>query len=264
MSAIKKQLIDEQERLAQIIKRTKQELQNVPEGTLRISKSQGCPQYYHCKKGSSHNGVYLPQKEIELARQLAQKSYNEKILRYAEKTYMKISRLLTDYEDEKLEQIFLSEHPERQKLITPVEATFMQKLEQWIAQPYISKEFSAESPVILTNNGLRVRSKSEKILADYFDSMGLAFKYECPLHLKPFGTIYPDFTFLSERTGKEIYWEHEGMLDNPDYAKSAVKKIELYEMNGILQGENLILTFETSTSVMNTEIIKKLTRRYLL
>lgn len=54
------------------------------------------------------------------------------------------------------------------------------------------------------------------------------------------------------------------MLDNPDYAKSAVKKIELYEMNGILQGENLILTFETSTSVMNTEIIKKLTRRYLL
>lgn len=108
---MKKRLIKEQERLARIIKRTKQELENAPEGTLRIGKSQGHPKYYHCKNGTSHNGVYLPKKEIELARQLAQKSYNEKILRYAEKTYRRITGLLKDYEDDKLEQIFFSEHP---------------------------------------------------------------------------------------------------------------------------------------------------------
>lgn len=28
--------------------------------------------------------------------------------------------------------------------------------------------------------------------------------------------VYPDFTFLSRRTGEEIYWEHEGMMDKPD------------------------------------------------
>ena len=103
---MKKRLIKEQERLARIIKRTKQELENAPERTLCIGKSQGHPQYYHCKNGTSHNGVYLPKKEIELARQLAQKSYNEKILRYAEKTYRRITGLLKDYEDDKLEQIF--------------------------------------------------------------------------------------------------------------------------------------------------------------
>lgn len=109
-----------------------------------------------------------------------------------------------------------------------------------------------------------MRSKSEKILADYFESEGISYKYECPLKLKPYGTIYPDFTFISRKTGQEIYWEHEGMMDNPEYAKNAVQKIELYEKNGLYPGERLILTFETSTNVINTEILKKLTRRYLL
>ena len=66
------------------------------------------------------------------------------------------------------------------------------------------------------------------------------------------------------KTGGEIYWEHEGMMDNPDYAKSAIKKIELYENNGIFPGENLILTFESSASVVNMNVVKELTDRYLL
>ena len=223
----------------------------------------------HCALVAERAGDILKtlgygEKEIELARQLAQKSYNEKILRYAEKTYIKISGLLKDYEDDKMEQILFSEHPERQKLISPVEATFQQKLEYWKSQPYECKAFSEDAPVIMTNKGLRVRSKSEKIMADYFESISLAFKYECPLYLEPYGIIYPDFTFLSRRTGKEVYWEHEGMLDNPEYARSAVKKIELYEMNGIYPGDALILTFETSVSVIRTDIMKNLTKKYLL
>ena len=145
-----------------------------------------------------------------------------------------------------------------------MEETFQQRLEKWISQPYERKGFTDETPVIMINNGLRVRSKSEKIMADYFDSIGLAFKYECPLYLKSYGIIYPDFTFLSRRTGKEMYWEHEGMLDNPEYAKNAVKKIELYETNEIYSGDRLILTFETSTSYINTEVMKNLTGKYLL
>ena len=63
---------------------------------------------------------------------------------------------------------------------------------------------------------------------------------------------------------KEVYWEHEGMLDHPEYARSAVKKIELYEMNGIYPGDTLILTFETSVSVIRTDLMKNLTKKYLL
>ena len=64
--------------------------------------------------------------------------------------------------------------------------------------------------MILTENGERVRSKSEKILADYFYRQNILYKYEKPLYLKGYGTVYPDFTFLSSKTGKEIYWNMRG------------------------------------------------------
>lgn len=201
---------------------------------------------------------------MELVRALAQKSYDEKLLRYTEKTSKQIRRLLESYEDDKIEKIYKAEHNKRKKLIIPIEPTYEQQIEKWMTIPFEGKGFGEGLPVILTNKGIRVRSKSEKILADYFDSLGLAYKYECPLHMKSFGNIYPDFTFLSRRTGKEIYWEHEGMMDNPEYARAAIQKIETYEKNGIFPGENLILTFETSMTPINTELMQINVKKYLI
>lgn len=201
---------------------------------------------------------------MELVRALAQKTYNEKLLRYTEKTSKQIGRLLGNYEDDKVEKIYKAENIKRQRLITPIEATYEQIIEQWVATPFKGKGFSDNMPVILTNKGIRVRSKSEKILADYFDSLGLVYKYECPLYLNNFGNIYPDFTFLSRKTRREIYWEHEGMMDNPEYARTAIQKIETYEKNGIFPGGNLIMTFETSMTPINTELMQMNVKKYLL
>lgn len=251
-------------RLEAITNKVKKELENAPEGTLRLGESQGCTQYYHCKEGAPHNGVYIPKKKMELIRALAQKSYNEKLLRYTEKTTKQLEKLLKSYEDDKIEKIYRAEHLKRQNLIKPVELTYEQKLEKWLEIPFEGKAFAEGAPVILTNSGIRVRSKSEKILADYFDSVGLSYKYECPLYMKNYGNIYPDFTFLSKTTGKEIYWEHEGMMDNPEYARAAIQKIETYGKNGIFCGENLILTFETGMTTINTEMIKLMVQKYFL
>ena len=119
-------------------------------------------------------------------------------------------------------------------------------------------------PIILTENGERVRSKSEKILADYFYRKGIEYKYEYPLYLNGVGTVYPDFTFLSPQTGEEIYWEHNGMVDDPGYARKMVRKIQEYEKNGIFPGERLILTYETEQTILNTQKIEQLVNRYLL
>ena len=75
--------------------------------------------------------------------------------------------------------------------------------------------------------------------------------------------MYPDFTFLSRKTGEEIYWEHEGMMDKQEYARTAVQKIESYEINNIYPGDRLILTFETEHSILNAKIIESLADRYL-
>ena len=109
-----------------------------------------------------------------------------------------------------------------------------------------------------------MRSKSEKILSDYFYRKNIPYKYEKPLLLKGYGIVYPDFTFLSKRTRKEIYWEHEGRMDDPEYARTAIKKIQTYEDNGIYVGDRLILTFETETTILNTKDIERNVRRYLI
>ena len=160
--------------------------------------------------------------------------------------------------------VYWKEHIEKQKRIRPVETIWKCQIEEWEKQEYKGKEFREDTPLILSERGERVRSKSEKILADFFYRNQIPYKYECPLYLKNFGTVYPDFTFLSAKTGQEIYWEHDGRMDDPVYAQNAVRKIQAYEENGIYPGERLILTFETGKIVLDTRTIERLAYRYLL
>jgi hypothetical protein len=53
------------------------------------------------------------------------------------------------------------------------------------------------------------------------------------------------------------------MMDDPEYAETAVRKLNSLAHSGYLPGDNLILTFETRTAPLNTTLLKKLIRRYL-
>lgn len=263
MNGLKKMLLDEQKRLECIINYQKSQLENVPEGSLRLSTSHGKLQYYQWTD-ENKKGQYISKENEQLIQSLAQKSYDERILRLAEKRIRQIQRITKDYEDNEIEKLYLKEHPERQRLIKPIEPTWESRLEEWKRKEYKGKDFEEGDPVILTEKGERVRSKSERILADYFYRHGIEYKYECPIYLKGMGTVYPDFTFLSPETGEEIYWEHNGKMDDPVYAKKAVRKINVYENNGIYTGERLILTYETEQTILNTGKIEQLANKYLL
>ena len=52
-------------------------------------------------------------------------------------------------------------------------------------------------------------------------------------------------------------------MDDPIYARNAVRKIAAYEENDIFPGERLILTFETEKTMLNTRLIEKLVLKYL-
>ena len=185
------------------------------------------------------------------------------MIKKAESRLKQIKKITRDYSDDEIEELFTSLHADRQALVTPVEATWKQLLNEWYTEEYQGKGFQEGTVVILSEKGERVRSKSEKILADYFYRRNILYKYEKPLYLKGYGTVYPDFTFLSKKIGKEIYWEHEGMVDKQEYARSAVRKIESYQKNDIYPGDRLILTFETEQSISNSKTIEGLVNRYL-
>ncbi|MBR6256868.1 MAG: hypothetical protein IKR23_05760 [Lachnospiraceae bacterium] len=261
MYGLKKMLIQEKKHLEDVINKAKVEAETFPEGYLRISANQGRIRFYHCT--NDRYGMYIHKDNLQLARQLAQKAYQKTVMQKAESRLKQISKILRDYADDEIEQMYLSLHAERQVLITPVEPTMKQLLDCWTNETYKGKEFQEGAMVILSEKGERVRSKSEKILADYFFRNNIPYKYEKPLLLQGYGTVYSDFTLFSPKLRKEIYWEHEGRMDDPVYARSAVKKIYGYEQNGIFEGERLILTYETEETVINTrDIERKLDRFY--
>ncbi len=265
MYGLKKKLTEEEERLRMIEKKLTARLKNAPEGTLRISKSNNRIQYYHCQEGDIRkNGKYIKKSEEELACSLARKSYDEKVLRLVKRRLQQIGQLSDEYQDNEIEKIYQDENVIRQGMISPVEMTWEQLEGKWISEEYENKEFKEGDIIIYSEKGERVRSKSEKILADTFFHNRIPYKYEKALYLKGFGVVYPDFTFLSKKTGNEIYWEHEGRMDDPNYAETAIKKIKTYENNRIYPGERLILTFETKNTILNTADIERNIKRYLI
>ena len=263
MKGLKNLLLKEKIRLESIVKKAQERLADAPEGRVRLSKSHNHIQYYFCT-GEKKSGFYIQKENEILAKKLVQKAYDEKVLKLAEKRLSQIKKITKNYVDDEFEEIYYKEHPERQKLIAPIEDLWQQKVNEWLSEDYKGKEFQEGTPVIMTERGERVRSKSEKIMADYFHREGIEYKYECPLYLKGVGTVYPDFTFLSKKRGEEIYWEHNGRVDDVVYARNMVRKINAYENNGIFAGERLILTYETEQTILNTAKIEQLVRKYLI
>lgn len=261
MYGLKELLIKEQKHLEGIISLLSENKSTAPEGRLRISMDGRKVRYYHCT--NDNYGEYIPRENAQLPCQLAQKAYDETVLKAARVRHKLISKCLKGYRDDEIEQLYDSLHIERQKLVVPVEPTFEQLEEKWYSEAHTGKPFHEGTPVIFTEKGERVRSKSEKILADYFYRNNIHYKYEKPLTFADDRTVYPDFTFFSKRSGKEIFWEHEGMMDKPEYARAAVKKISSYQMNGIYPGERLILTFETEQNVLDFRIVEELVDRFL-
>ena len=104
--------------------------------------------------------------------------------------------------------------------------------------------------------GVRVRSKSEVIIADALSRAGIPFRYEYPTGIKGWGTLYPDFTCLDTRTREEIIWEHFGLMGDHDYTENAVQKIARYAASGYILGKNFIATFESGATPLSVKQVQ--------
>ena len=134
---------------------------------------------------------------------------------------------------------------------------------KWQEEIYQGKLFYEDTPELYTLKDERVRSKSELIIADMLSNKEIPYKYECPLRLSGGVKVYPDFTVLNIKKREEMYWEHLGMMDDPEYVESAIRKIITYEQNGIYLGEKLILTYETRKQPISQKDVKRIIEHYL-
>lgn len=151
----------------------------------------------------------------------------------------------------------------RRNMIKPVVPDTESFVQKWMDEQYTKLEFRNDDVEYYTRSGIRVRSKSELIIAEMLEARGIPFHYERPLYLKGLGTVHPDFTVLNKKTRKVYFWEHNGMMDEEVYRERTLDKINYYMLNGHFPGIDLILTHETSIKPIKTQILVATIETYL-
>ena len=274
--------------LAPLIEKRLAELQNLlftkkktyekaPQGRIRISQNGGHPEYYLVTERGSLRGKYLPHSQKTLARQLAQKDYDARLIKLLQKEISALQNYMKQTcNGRAIPELYDSLCPARRSLITPAILTNEQYAARWQDVSWTGRPFASDAPYICTARGERVRSNSEVIIADTLFRYNIPYRYEFPITLKritpddirrDFGssiTLYPDFLCLNTRTRSEFYWEHFGLMDDPAYSKNAAGKLRLYTENGILAGRNLIITMETQTEPPSIKALEKFIEEFLL
>ena len=227
---------------------------NLPHGRIEIKHTGHKIYYYHLE--SDKEGMQLC-KDNALISQLAQKNYFEKVLKSSKQEAAILERTLKQYPKTISEDIYEKLSEDRKMLVKPLVTPIEQFVKEWQEKPYIPKAIKEGVPYYTTLRGEKVRSKSEQIIADRLYIRGIPYKYECPLKVGN-RIIHPDFTILRRSDRKEVYLEHLGMTDDDKYQNDNVPRINDYILNGYMLGDRLFLSFESSKTPLNTEVIDKM------
>lgn len=251
-------------------------LSNAPEGILLVRTEKGVARYYQRKTGFDKNGIYLGNRYSASIKALQEKAFYSKLLKVAECEKKSLEKALKTLESAPSHEKVYVEMPENKRnMIKPYLSDAEENIRKQVEKDYkqLERENRTRRGVgrelkLLTQNGERVRSKSELIIADRLKAAEIPYFYEGQFtfiddEIGDFVTWFPDFQVFNVRTGQKFYWEHFGLLDNVDYCMSFQYKLETYAAQGIFPGKNLIISTETSSGSLNTDYVDSLIREYL-
>ena len=209
----------------------KQELNELPAGIL---VKRGA--FYYVKDGSSEKGITKDQQRI---RQLARKAYLYRRMGNLKWNYSLASKQSQRLRTEDPKEIIEGLSSAYQSM--PEDFFFHSSVQQSLEKPVVSNPGYRDGLLYLTDSGVRVRSKSERIVANMLSQYKIPYRYEAALTLA--GEVrYPDFSVYRPFDGRLILWEHLGLMESEEYRQKAIRKLALYAQNGFLPFDNLICT----------------------
>ncbi|MBR4861125.1 MAG: hypothetical protein IKU09_02875 [Firmicutes bacterium] len=181
---------------------------------------------YRYKTDAMSEPVYIGwRKDGHLLRRLLDKENAEKMMKNLESNIALLENLLVSY-------YFTNE------LLTQNSKYEFQKSENKFKKHLLQHD---------TGLGFLTRTKSESIVAVRLFHFGFRFQYERGLRIRctdgRYKTIYPDFTIFLE-SGRIIYIEHVGKLDDAGYRESFFQKILDYHANNLLLGRDVFITMD--------------------
>ena len=193
---------------------------------------------FHSKKSNRRVISSNDQKQLK---NLAQKTYNYYLLSDYKKELAALHYYIKHFSPSLLKAPKYLKNPGIQQLLQTYDRY---EQDQWASKDYHTNPYLPEQKQLRVTENLSVRSKSEVQIALTLMQNGIPFRYECELSLQ--GTIiYPDFTIMHPTTGKIIYWEHFGMMDDELYKKRTAEKLQKYISAGFIPDINFIATYET-------------------
>lgn len=251
------------------LKESRAELVMLPKGGItvsrlrkgysrRISYTDPITKKYHRRKAK--------RKEVKLVSDLAYRRYLNKLIK---EDGIEL-KAIKDYKKKHIPEphgIIKTNCPEEyHRLIsdrTVPSDNNLKRYQDMLDNKYIRSTRNLQKLIISTMSGIKVRSKSECIIADLLTREGLAFVYE-PILIIDGQEYTPDFIIIDTMTGRAFMWEHLGLLDKQDYLEKSLMKIADFNKDGWHIGVNLILTGETRGNPFNAQKAKAALDRILL
>ena len=280
LEVVRKELIrtltKRQKELKELVKQKSADAETAPKGSLRVQQKKGSTEYYW-RQGDDHkNGIYIKGNDIRIAKELAQRDYNTKVIRIMSHE-LKLMEVYLDYiKKHGLEEQYADLVKGRKVLLDPIAKSDDDYRLEWESVTWESMHVEGEPSEFVTENGICVRSKSELIIANMLERYKVPYRYEYPIILekpRPVSAstnmlktvkVRPDFLCLNMRTREEIIWEHFGMMDDSEYSDRTIEKINTYEQSGYVSGWNFIMTFESAEHPLSSNLVKMKILNHLL
>lgn len=187
MKCIEVELLKEKEKLEKELIKAKQRVKDAPEGRIYINKKDSYVEYYfkkaakkdkHDEEEGKHingpnpkNGKYIRKENLYIAKQIAQRDYDLSLIKNTEERIRAIDVFLKKYKKTNISEIYDKINEYRRILLEEAILSDEEYVRMWESVEYTGKSFADGTKEIYTNKGERVRSKSEKIIADRLEML---------------------------------------------------------------------------------------------
>lgn len=252
------------------IKKFENELSKQPDGQI-VCYPNGKYSRWYLK--TDHGLEWIPKKNRDFATKLAYKKYLEAKINDLKEESIVLSKLYLNNsvkgKNEILEDQCISKteiilnNPHYAALLSDRLSSQNKKWISWMKEEYPFNPKYPEQKTHPTMSGIKVRSKSEATIERLLFTNYIPFRYEPAFELEGM-VVYPDFLIIHPKTEEMYIWEHFGIMDNPEYAHNAFRKMEHYNNAGYRPDEKLIMTFESNINPFSYEKAEEIVWKYFL
>ena len=241
------------------------ELINLPEGVLVCTKKDDLIRYYQRIPATGNRKKerrYGIKRQPEILNGLVRKEYITKALKVIDMDIRAVDLAARRYkpvDENSVMESFVEKHPE---IAGGIYRTQFDE-DEWRNRFSRIEGYHSESLNQTAADGTKMRSKNEVYIASRLDHYGITYRSDCPTGIPGLYRI-PDYTILRKRDNNILYWEHFGMMDDPEYRIDSHRKIEEYEAAGIVPWDNLIITYDTAKGGLRADLIEAMIQCWIL